>query len=118
MHSLDHCIKVTGSWEVMRRTTISLPEIVLRDSPLGINLSGRCNDLVFYEVNGRVYARRYAKPSNPKSKRQQRQRKRFGEVARAWKELPEQKKAAYQERARALRSTGFNLYVSERLRAR
>lgn len=30
MHSLPHTIKITGSWEETRRTTIVLPEIVLK----------------------------------------------------------------------------------------
>jgi len=30
MHSLDTPIKVTGSWDETRRTTVALPDIVLR----------------------------------------------------------------------------------------
>ena len=30
MHSLDTPIKVTGSWKETRRTTVALPDIVLR----------------------------------------------------------------------------------------
>jgi hypothetical protein len=30
MHSLDTPIKITGSWDETRRTTVALPDIVLR----------------------------------------------------------------------------------------
>ncbi len=46
MHSLNHTIKVTGSWESTRRTTIILPDIVLKY----LKLESAAQDRAMYEL--------------------------------------------------------------------
>ena len=46
MDTISHAIKVTGSWEDMRRTTITLPDIVLKY----LKLASAAQDRKMYDM--------------------------------------------------------------------
>jgi len=68
---------------------------------------------VFYVVNGRQLVRTYAKPSNPRTKKQVERRKLFAEAVEEWRALPPEKRREYNRRAEKRRMNGFNLFISE-----
>jgi len=64
---------------------------------------------------GIPYLREYVKPRNPRTKRQQKHRGRFGEAVAAWKGLSRTEQRAYDRRA--VRMTGLNLFIQEYLKS-
>lgn len=72
--------------------------------------------MIFYEQNGRQYARKYAKAWNPRTPKQRRQRARLAKAVKAWQQLSEKEKEGYNRRARGC--SGFNLFMKEKLARR
>ena len=102
----------------MKVTNNGKEGVMIPGLPEPVLLSGRgtgigMDDVVFYVMNGRQYTHKYVKPKNPRTERQMRYRRAFGEVVKRWKDLPQEKKDEYNLRAENLSMTGFNLFVSE-----
>jgi len=84
----------------------------------GKQLSGRLGDNVYVAYPGGTYVRRYVVPRNPKSEEQQKRRGCFAEAIAAWKALADEGRRAYNEAAGGTLLNGYNLFVSEFLKAR
>lgn len=73
---------------------------------------------VFATWKGRTYIKRYAKPHNPRSEKQQRHRRLFREAVQAYKLLAPEEKERLDREASARRITGLNLFMSMYMRER
>ena len=78
-------------------------------------VTGKVDDHVFCRRGDRIYVRRWVKPTDRRTAKQQAQRARFREAVAAWKALPDADQARYTERARWQNRTGYNMFVSEHL---
>lgn len=74
--------------------------------------------LVYASWKGRPYVRRYAKPHNPRSEKQQAHRALFKEASQAYRELTEDEKKTLNRRAQKLAISGFNLFVKRYMEER
>ncbi len=81
-------------------------------NPLFTAARGRVGNIVFYTVEGTVYARKYVKPRDPKTDAQKKNRALFRQAMRSWQGLSASARARYNDRARGTRMTGHNLYIS------
>ena len=79
-----------------------------RGGPIG---SG---NVVFYTIRERQYVRKYVKPRDPKTEKQQAHRKLFGEVSKEWRRLSAKEREDYNQRARPMGMSGFKLFRNER----
>ena len=59
---------------------------------------------------------RYYRPTNPRTPRQQTRRAKFAEAVAGWEELTPVEKKFYNHKARGRSLTGYNLYISEKMR--
>lgn len=78
-----------------------------------MGVSGRLGDRVYYTRNGKIRSRRHVIPSNPRTRKQQAGRSRFAGAVRAWRALDEEARADWNRRAKRIRRTGYNLFISE-----
>lgn len=76
------------------------------------SVSGRLGNIVYYNTNGKEYARVYTIPGNPDTEGQRAVRRTFGDAVKSWQMLPEDKKQNYNMKARRLPISGYNLYIS------
>ena len=65
------------------------------------------------ERDGTNFTRFWVLPHDPKTPAQMRQRKRFADAHEAWIALPQEKRNEYNECARNIEMTGYNLFVKE-----
>ncbi len=79
----------------------------------GAVISGKVDNLVFYQRGRGTYVRRYTKPKNPNTVPQQAQRGRFAAAVAAWKGLSAEARADWQQRARRERRTGYAMFVGQ-----
>ncbi len=77
------------------------------------SMSGRLNDMVYYNIGKKTYVRKYVVPQNPKSEQQQSNRSLFAEAMAMWKTLCENDKQQYRKKARKLPMHGHNLFISQ-----
>lgn len=63
--------------------------------------------------NGKQYVRTYVIPNDPKTKKQMEQRKKYASAVETWKELSDNEKQVYNNRAMGLNMSGYNLFISE-----
>jgi hypothetical protein len=63
--------------------------------------------------NGSNFERLWVMPYDPKTPKQMRMRKMFANAHDAWIALPQEKRNEYNERARNMKMTGYNLFVKE-----
>lgn len=75
-------------------------------------LRGRLGDEIGYVVHGRQRWRRYAKPFDPRTRRQRSRRRRFARLVSRWHALDEAEKSRWNDRAKRKPLTGFNLFIS------
>ncbi len=80
-------------------------------------LHGRMGGLVYVHRYGKQYVRIYARPSNPNTPAQRRGRNAFGEAVRAWQALTAEEKESWNDRARRKRRSGYNMFISEWMKA-
>jgi hypothetical protein len=79
----------------------------------GIEFHGALGTSLIAETwNGIAYIKRYAVPRNPRTKRQQRRRRRFADAVAAWGRLPPAERRRFEEEARDLPLSGYNLFIS------
>ena len=81
-------------------------------------LHGRTGNYVFYNVKGRQYVRSYAKPRNPKSAAQQKNRSTFAEAVKLWQVLSPEEKKIYKKIAKNMPCSGYNLFISIQIRGK
>jgi len=81
-------------------------------NPVITSLSGGVGNLVFYKRYGRTVMRTWIMPPNPRTVKQQSNRARFAQAMAAWQGLRADDKALYNARAKKLRITGHNLFIS------
>jgi len=70
-------------------------------------------EITAVERDGTNFDRTWVMPYDPKTPKQMRQRKRFADAHDAWIALPQEKRNEYNERARNMKMTGYNLFVKE-----
>jgi len=63
--------------------------------------------------NGQNFLRTYVIPNDPKTPKQLEQRKKYARVVEAWKELSNDEKQVYNQRAINLNMSGYNIFISE-----
>lgn len=68
-------------------------------------------DMIASSWKGKPYMKAYAVPENPRTERQQENRRRFGSAKEAWRRLTDAERAAYERRADGM--SGWNLFVRE-----
>lgn len=73
---------------------------------------------VFASWKGRTYVKRYAKPHNPRSEKQQKHRRLFREAVQAYQALLPEEKDRLNHEANARKITGLNLFMSRYMRER
>jgi len=82
-------------------------------------LKGHLGNVVYYNMWGRTYVRRYVVPANPNSEAQSAQRSLFARGMAAWKMLTDDEKLLYKKKARNLKRVrrrvmhAHNLFISE-----
>ncbi|HNX22786.1 MAG TPA: hypothetical protein PKG60_01980 [Spirochaetota bacterium] len=79
--------------------------------------SGHMDNMVYYTVWNKTYAREYVIPRNPKSEAQQAHRSLFAEAMAGWKLLNEEVKQQYRKKTRKLPMHAHNLFISEYIKA-
>jgi wobble nucleotide-excising tRNase len=72
-------------------------------------------ELVISKWKDKKYFRKYKKPKNPRTRKQQGNRNKFKRAVGEWKKLSEKEKENYKELAEELHMTGFNLFISKYL---
>ncbi len=84
-------------------------------NPIFTRLSGRMGNIVFYQINGKLFARRYVVPCNPGTEKQRENRSLFTAAVKAWQSLPGEEKDRYNSIAlrRKQSSNGYNLFISQ-----
>ncbi len=78
----------------------------------------RMGDVVFAEWRGISYVRRYIVPPNPNSPGQRACRGAFSDLVKIWKELPEEHRQAWRNKARGKPMTGYNLFIRANINRR
>ena len=82
------------------------------------SMHGSIGNIVIYSHKGKSFCRVYAKPHDPKTAAQQRNRQLFAEAMKAWQGLVPDQKHIYNRRAKRLPMTGHNLFISEYMKGR
>ena len=80
------------------------------------SIHGRMGNIIFYNVNGNQYARSFTMPRNPRTMAQQQNRAAFAAAVHAWKELPQYEKSRYNRMATGRNLSGYNIFVSMRMK--
>jgi|GEM_PF-6439809 len=70
-------------------------------------------ELIFLGWKDKKYFKKYRKPKNPRTKRQQTNRNRFKRAVREWHNLSNEEQEKYKVLAEKLSMTGFNLFISK-----
>jgi hypothetical protein len=79
--------------------------------------SGHLDNIVYYTVWGKTYARKYVIPHNPKSEAQQAHRSLFAEGMAEWKLQSDEVKQQYRKKTRKLPMHAHNLFISDYIEA-
>lgn len=77
-----------------------------------VGISGRMGNRVFYLRNEKQCSRAHVMPANPRTDRQQQGRTRFAVLVARWRALGPSQKECWNERARSLNMSGYNLFIS------
>jgi hypothetical protein len=76
------------------------------------SIHGRLGNVIFYNVKGNQYARAWSMPRNPRTAKQQKNRKTFAEAVKLWQSMSPGEKEAYNIMARGKPLSGYNLFIS------
>lgn len=79
------------------------------------SLHGRLGNIIHYNVCGFQYARSYTIPRNPRTEKQQKQRKALAEKVKLWQDLPYEEKKIYNRQAKRKPLSGYNIFMSNSL---
>ena len=80
------------------------------------SIHGRLNNTIYYNRNGCQYSRSYTPPANPETALQQRNRMSFAGAVKLWQSLPEKEKSVYNRIAEGKSPSGYNIFVSMKLK--
>jgi len=80
------------------------------------SLHGRLGNVIHYNVCGFQYARSYTIPRNPKTAEQQVNRLSFADAVKLWQGLSLSQKACYNRAAEGKPLSGYNLFISLRMK--
>ncbi|MDI6917874.1 MAG: hypothetical protein QMC80_08785 [Thermoplasmatales archaeon] len=72
--------------------------------------------IVTYNRYGKTYVRRYFVPRNPRTEKQRNHRDRFKNAVKEWKNLTEKEKETYKQLAEGMSMSGFNLFMSLKMK--
>lgn len=76
------------------------------------SLQGKVGDAVFYQRYGKQLMRPYVVPSNPDTPAQRTQRGAFREAVHAWQTLTIEQREEWNGKARRVRRSGYNFFIS------
>ena len=94
--------------------------LIIEQFPLSsLEAHGKFDKLIYGKVGktGNQYAKRYAKPTNPRSPRQKVQRSKYSEAVDAWNNLDPEEKKTYIHKTAGSRRTGYNQFVAEYIKS-
>ena len=63
--------------------------------------------------DGKQYFRTYVIPNDPKTAKQMEQRGKYASAVEIWKQMSDDEKLKYNNRANNLNMSGYNLFISE-----
>lgn len=63
--------------------------------------------------DGKQYVRTYVIPKDPKTAKQMKQRKKYARAVETWKAMSDDEKEVYNNQAKNLNMSGYNLFISE-----
>jgi len=81
------------------------------------SIHGRMGNLVFYYRHGTQCVRTHVIPRNPDTEAQRTVRRTFGDAVRSWQALSADSRCAFIRRAHTMSMSGYNLYISEYMKA-
>ncbi|NLV66263.1 MAG: hypothetical protein GXY14_01175 [Spirochaetes bacterium] len=76
------------------------------------SIHGRVGNLIYYNVHGNQYIRSYSVPYNPRTFKQQKNRRAFRDAVMEWQSLAPHTKDTYRTMARGKPISGYNLFIS------
>ena len=79
--------------------------------------SNKLGTFVYYRNRSTPCVRRWVMPRNPRTELQQHGRRCFADAVRLWQGLEPYKKSQWNRRALARHISGYNLFISEHLKA-
>jgi hypothetical protein len=88
----------------------------MKSGELILEARGCLKGRVYYVRKGTLCARAHVIPGNPRTKRQQAERGRFAESVRRWQGLDREARDHWNERARKLNMSGYNLFISHQMK--
>jgi hypothetical protein len=88
----------------------------MKSGGLILEARGCLKGRVYYVRKGTLCARARVIPGNPRTKRQQAGRGRFAESVRRWQGLDREGRDHWNERARGLNMSGYNLFISHQMK--
>ena len=96
----------------------NIPDLI--ETPGGIvqEVRGRMGGTVYYVRNGRQCARTHVEPANPRTRDQQKGRTRFAHAVRRWRALDECRRQVWNNRAKRMNMSGYNLFISSEMRVK
>lgn len=74
---------------------------------------GKVGPLVVENNKKTQYIKTNIKPKDKKTTKQLEKRKRYGQAVQAWRALTPEEKKEYNQRAKPLKISGFNLFIKE-----
>ena len=86
--------------------TIELPFFIT-------GMRGKLGNRVYCTRNGKPCSRLHVMPSNPRTGRQRERRSLFARAVSAWRGLDADTRAQWNRRARGMKMSGYNLFMSE-----
>ena len=72
--------------------------------------------IVTYTRYGKTFVRRYFVPRNPRTEKQLKHRDRFSRAVKEWKKLTNEEKETYKQLAEGMSMSGFNLFMSLKMK--
>lgn len=85
--------------------------------PLLKTINGRLGSIVFYNCYNTLCIRSYIIPRNPDTQAQRIVRRTFAGAVKTWQTLTNEEKYKYNRRARRMNMSGYNLYISQYMKA-
>jgi len=79
----------------------------------GYKFEGRIGDVVASTWKGIKYVKEFKKPANPRTEKQQRNRKLFKEAIEKWQRLPKEEKEKWNKKAAEKKLSGYNLMIKQ-----
>jgi len=85
-------------------------------NPVFESMRGNLDGIVYYTCHGKVRARLYAVPRDPKTPAQRARRRAFSDAVAAWKMLSVEEKNCWKAHGKRKRVSGYNAFISAYLK--